>query len=328
MSRMVGSRKEEFERIKRHHEAFAANKWNMQGMEPEPRVCMILNRFSQNLIIIYASPACEHIFNIDPENIVGKPILLFVRADDLASFVEQMDMVKASTAIANIRFWFQSPRLQQEIPCEAIVFGAADGVMVVMRQCRPFIRKRFIGSRDHYRTSASAAAAANSYKSGSHRSSWTSASSASPSSVSSEASLLSMSPPLPRQDRQHVVAADDLNKSTNLPRSLPMSMISRIQILDLDQNSDDNNCKSKGAHNTRGNIRHLTGLKDNPLPVKHGLDLPERFGLKVYNVQDYVEEQDDDDITSEDIYDINDYGANSDPRSNTRRGCDMELNIS
>ncbi|KAG0311703.1 hypothetical protein BGZ99_009979, partial [Dissophora globulifera] len=104
MTPLVGTRKQEFERIKRHHEAFAANSWGTQIMEPELRVCMILNRFSRNLNVMYASSACERVFHIDSEEIVGKPILLFIRADDIASFVEQMDMVKSSAAITHMRF--------------------------------------------------------------------------------------------------------------------------------------------------------------------------------------------------------------------------------
>ncbi|KAG0293274.1 hypothetical protein BGZ98_002248 [Dissophora globulifera] len=335
MTRLVGTRKEEFERIKRHHEAFAANTWDMRGMEPELRVCMILNRFSRNLIIMYASSACERIFHINPEHIVGKPILLFIRADDLAAFVEQMDTVKTSAAITHMRFWFQSPRLPQEIPCEAVIFASADGIVAVMRRCRPFVRKRFIGSRDNYQaaTAAAAAAAANNNKNRSQSSSWTSASSASPSFASSAASVVSMSPSPPHQDRQHVVAEDDLNNATSPPRNAPMSRISRIQILDLDRNSNsdtsngnniNNTSKSSGTRNTRGKTRPLAIPRDDPLLVKDGQDLPEGFGIKVYDVQDYVEEQSDDDDSSDDI---DDYGADGGSESNTRQECDMDIDL-
>ncbi|KAG0325123.1 hypothetical protein BGZ99_001033 [Dissophora globulifera] len=325
MSRLVGSKKEEFERIKRHHEAFAANRWDTHAMELEPRVCMILNRFSRSLTIMYASSACERIFHIDPDHIVGKPILLFIRADDLASFVEQMDMIKATTAITYIRFWFQSPRLRQEIPCEAMLFGAADGIVAVMRRCRPFIRKRFIGSRDHdwnYRTPT---AAANINKNRDQGSSCTSASSALPSSVSSAASSFSMSPQLLHQDRQHFVPVDE-SKTTSPPRDLPMSMISRLQILDLDQNCNnniDNTSKISGPHNTRSKTQPLAVSMDDPLLVKDELDLPEGLGVKVYNIQDYVEEQDDDDSGN----DIDDYGADSGSRSDTRQALDMDMDV-
>ncbi|KAK3825267.1 MAG: hypothetical protein J3Q66DRAFT_436381 [Benniella sp.] len=152
MARSAGSKKEEFERMKRHHQAFAANTWDHQLMEPEARVCLILNRFTRSFIVIYASSACEKVFHMDPDDITGKPILLYIRADDLAPFVEQVNLIKSSTAIAQMRFWFQSPNWPQEIPCEAIIFGAADGIVAVVRRCKPFVRKHLIGSREQYET--------------------------------------------------------------------------------------------------------------------------------------------------------------------------------
>ncbi|KAF9349580.1 hypothetical protein BGX26_012134 [Mortierella sp. AD094] len=80
----------------------------------------------------------------------GKPILLFVRADELRSFVEQVDVSKSSGAIMHVRFWFQSPTLSHEIPCEAVLFGSSDGIVALMRKCKPFVRRHLIGSREHY----------------------------------------------------------------------------------------------------------------------------------------------------------------------------------
>ncbi|KAF9955990.1 hypothetical protein BGZ70_010061 [Mortierella alpina] len=153
MTRIVQSKQEEFARIRRHHTAFKAvprNGWNTQELEPEFRVCMILNRYSRALGVLYASPSCEQVLLIDSEAIVGKPFLLFIRADDLGSFVDQVQVAKSSTAITHMRFWFQSPNWVQEIPCEATLFSAADGLIVIMRRCRPFVRRRLIGGVDLY----------------------------------------------------------------------------------------------------------------------------------------------------------------------------------
>ncbi|KAF9572998.1 hypothetical protein EC968_009126 [Mortierella alpina] len=154
MTRIVQSKQEEVERIKRHHLAFRTlpqNDWNSQGLEPEFRVCMILNRYSRTLGVMYASPSCEQVLLIDAEAIVGKPFLLFIRADDLGAFVEQVQVAKSSSAITHMRFWFQSPNWIQEIPCEATLFSAADGLVVILRRCRPFVRRRLIGhSADLY----------------------------------------------------------------------------------------------------------------------------------------------------------------------------------
>ncbi|KAF9273132.1 hypothetical protein BGZ68_001772, partial [Mortierella alpina] len=76
------------------------------------------------------------------------PFLLFIRADDLGSFVEQVDVAKSTAAITHMRFWFQSPNWPQEIPCEATLLSTVDGLVVVMRRCRPFVRRRLIGYAD------------------------------------------------------------------------------------------------------------------------------------------------------------------------------------
>lgn len=144
MTSIVGSRHKEFERIKRHHKAFGANTWNASTLDPEPRACMILNRFSRNLGIMYASPSCQMIFKIDPDKATGKPLLVFLRADDLAGFVEQAELAKSSNVVTHMRFWFQSPNCREEIPCEAMMFGAADGLVAVLRRCRPFMRRQAI----------------------------------------------------------------------------------------------------------------------------------------------------------------------------------------
>ncbi|KAI8357477.1 hypothetical protein B0O80DRAFT_445038 [Mortierella sp. GBAus27b] len=53
----VGTKKEEFEGMKRHHQTSAAeHSRNQQAVEPEARVCLIMNRFTMNLTIIASGP--------------------------------------------------------------------------------------------------------------------------------------------------------------------------------------------------------------------------------------------------------------------------------
>ncbi|KAI8348994.1 hypothetical protein B0O80DRAFT_173666 [Mortierella sp. GBAus27b] len=150
INRRTGYKREEFDRMKRHHQAFTENSWNWQAMEPEARVCLIINRYTRDLTIMYASSACEKVFHVDPDGMTGKPVLLYIRSDDMGPFVEQVDVVKESTTVSLIRFWFQSPNWPQEIPCEGIIIGTTDGIVAVVRRCNPFVRKRFIGSREQF----------------------------------------------------------------------------------------------------------------------------------------------------------------------------------
>ncbi|KAF9204090.1 hypothetical protein BGZ49_005711 [Haplosporangium sp. Z 27] len=145
-------RKEEFNRVKDHHKSFQRSiKLSDSGaMETEPRVCMILNRFSRNLIVMYASQSCEVVFNVKPEEIEGKPILLFVRADEMGTFMEYMDMSKSSVAIIHTRFWFQSPGSRYSVPCDVVLLGGSDGILAIVKKCKPFLRRNLIENTDCY----------------------------------------------------------------------------------------------------------------------------------------------------------------------------------
>ncbi|KAK3825265.1 MAG: hypothetical protein J3Q66DRAFT_420192 [Benniella sp.] len=202
----------EFERLKRHHEVFA-NTWDHRLMELEARVCLILNRFARSLTVMYASSACEKVFHVHPDDITGKPILLFIRADDLASFVEQVDVIKRSASILQIRFWFQSPKWPREIPCEAVILGTDDGIVAIVRRCRPFVRKHFIESKEQYETHSrgSSQSSRSFHRNQPYSSSPCSEVSTSPSSYGSYGI-----------------------KSGTPPRDLPRTTLNQIRILELD----------------------------------------------------------------------------------------------
>ncbi|KAG0324410.1 hypothetical protein BGZ99_001878 [Dissophora globulifera] len=165
----------EFKRIKRHHKAFLKDTWNPSSLDPEPRACVLLNRFTRGLGIMYASPSCEMIFQFDPETVIGKPFLLFVRADDLGTFMEQVDIAKSTTAITHMRFHFQSPQCRQEIPCEIMLFGAADGMIAILRRSKPFTRRQLITapapSSDYFASVSSGNSSLNTHHSGSYNNS-------------------------------------------------------------------------------------------------------------------------------------------------------------
>ncbi|KAF9109802.1 hypothetical protein BGX27_007176 [Mortierella sp. AM989] len=135
----------EFDRIRRHHKAFSTNSWDPRALDTENRVFFILNRFTRGLIVMYASSACKSVLHLDPDDIEGKPILLFVRSDALGMFVEQVDLVKAQDTIVSMKFWFQSPNWPCEIPCESVFVASSDGILAVMRVCKPFVRHHFLG---------------------------------------------------------------------------------------------------------------------------------------------------------------------------------------
>ncbi|KAI8357473.1 hypothetical protein B0O80DRAFT_424510 [Mortierella sp. GBAus27b] len=215
MNRRSRPKKEEFERMKRHHQATAEHSRNQQQatIEPEARVCLIINRYSLGLTVMYASSACEKVLHVDPDEITGKPILLYIRSDDLAPFVEQVDLIKATTTVSQMRLWFQSPNCRQEIPCEAIVAGTPDGIVAVIRRCRPFVRKHLLGSREQFENRSQGSSVS---------SKWSLSSGSSPHSEPSSCS----SPPVPARGRYGP-------STPSPPRNLPWETLNRIRIVDI-----------------------------------------------------------------------------------------------
>ncbi|KAG0237536.1 hypothetical protein BGX31_003563 [Mortierella sp. GBA43] len=213
MNRRVRSKKEDFERMKRYHQAFTENTWDQQAIETEERVCLIINRFTRSLTIMYASSACEKVLHVDPDDITGKPILLYIRSDDLAPFVEQVDLVKETTTVSQMRFWFQSPNTRYAIPCEAVVAGTPDGIAAVTRKCKPFVRKHFIASREHYESGSQGSSASSRYTR---------------SYGSTPVSEPSTSPP--------TLAGGGSYRPNTLspPQNLPWETLNRIRIVDID----------------------------------------------------------------------------------------------
>src|SRR5690554_2944100 len=99
---------------------------------------------------MYASPSCEFVLHVDAQKAVGKPFLVFLRPDDMAPFIEQVDVARSSKTFSYMRFCFQSPKRSQEVSCDAMLFPASDGIVVLMRRCRPFIRRQLVGRmNDH-----------------------------------------------------------------------------------------------------------------------------------------------------------------------------------
>jgi hypothetical protein len=164
---------------------------------------------------MYASSACEKVLQVDPDEITGKPILLYIRSDDLAPFVEQVDLVKETTTVLQMRFWFQSPNARYPIPCEAVVAGTPDGIAAVIRRCKPFVRKHFIASREQYESGNQGSSVS---------SRWTRSSRSYGSTPGSEPST---SPP--------TLAGGGYRTNTPSPlRNVPWETLNRIRIVEID----------------------------------------------------------------------------------------------
>ncbi|KAL7754231.1 hypothetical protein RI367_000212 [Sorochytrium milnesiophthora] len=117
------------------------------------RACMILNRFTRDLTVMFASNNVRHVLGIEPEAMFGKSLLDFVRADSRRNIMAEVDIVKENESMCHIRFWSNvvtTTGERRERQCEMVVSCGSDGMVCIVREFVPAI----------YRPAADAAASA------------------------------------------------------------------------------------------------------------------------------------------------------------------------
>ncbi|KAK3950138.1 hypothetical protein QBC32DRAFT_218116, partial [Pseudoneurospora amorphoporcata] len=86
-------------------------KFTMPPAGREPRAALILNRFTRNLSIMFATNAVEAILGISPEEIKDKPFYECIQENCLQEAIQVLESAKANESIAYLRFWFRDPRI-------------------------------------------------------------------------------------------------------------------------------------------------------------------------------------------------------------------------
>ncbi|EAA32992.2 hypothetical protein GE21DRAFT_5858, partial [Neurospora crassa] len=86
-------------------------KFTMPPAGREPRAALILNRFTRNLSIMFATNAVESILGISPEEIKDKPFYECIQENCLQEAIQVLESAKANESIAYLRFWFRDPRI-------------------------------------------------------------------------------------------------------------------------------------------------------------------------------------------------------------------------
>ncbi|BFZ53814.1 hypothetical protein PYCC9005_000845 [Savitreella phatthalungensis] len=77
--------------------------------EPEPRACFILNRYTHNMTIMYASQAAQEVLGIDPHAVVGKSFWECVDRPALDGCIDAIDRAKQNDSVAYMRFGWRNP---------------------------------------------------------------------------------------------------------------------------------------------------------------------------------------------------------------------------
>lgn len=94
-------------------------KFKMPPMEREPRAALIVNRFTRNLTVMFATNAISTVVGLRPDQIKNKSFYRCIQESCLSDAIECLESAKANDSIAYLRFNFQDPRDDEEIAAEA-----------------------------------------------------------------------------------------------------------------------------------------------------------------------------------------------------------------
>ncbi|RPB24614.1 hypothetical protein L211DRAFT_878378 [Terfezia boudieri ATCC MYA-4762] len=82
-----------------------------QAGQHEPRACLILNRFTRTLTILYATNILMDILDFPPHQAVGMSFFEFISPGCLQDAVEALERAKENDSIAYLRFFARDPRI-------------------------------------------------------------------------------------------------------------------------------------------------------------------------------------------------------------------------
>ncbi|KAK4145899.1 single-minded 1-A [Dichotomopilus funicola] len=95
-------------------------KFKMPPMEREPRAALILNRFTRNLTIMYATDAVAQILGLRPDELLEKPFYECIQPNCLDEAERCLESAKANESIAYLRFWYKDPRIDPNAPANQL----------------------------------------------------------------------------------------------------------------------------------------------------------------------------------------------------------------
>ncbi|ORX95810.1 hypothetical protein K493DRAFT_351274 [Basidiobolus meristosporus CBS 931.73] len=99
----------------------------------EPRVCMVLNRFTRKLTIMYCSVPATFILGLNPVKCSGGSFLQYIFSYDADRVIGMFDHVKSTGCFGQENFRFMSPDFGV-INVSLTVTGSCDGLIAVLRR--------------------------------------------------------------------------------------------------------------------------------------------------------------------------------------------------
>ncbi|ORX95269.1 hypothetical protein K493DRAFT_337423 [Basidiobolus meristosporus CBS 931.73] len=99
----------------------------------EPRVCMVLNRFTRKLTIMYCSIPASFVLGMNSKKCTGTSFISYIHQEDLSATINELDRVKSTACIGQVDLRFLSPELGT-INVSVVVSASCDGLIAILRR--------------------------------------------------------------------------------------------------------------------------------------------------------------------------------------------------
>ncbi|CAO3630173.1 unnamed protein product [Cunninghamella blakesleeana] len=117
-----------------HHHGKVIWQKQMDLQENEPRFCLILNRYSEEMNVVFATHIATFLVNATIDNIIGKSIYDIVSERDQAMVESQLISAKSNNLVSRVRFeWVIDRDKDLYQPVDAVVTGTTDGLLMIVR---------------------------------------------------------------------------------------------------------------------------------------------------------------------------------------------------
>ncbi|CEP17545.1 hypothetical protein [Parasitella parasitica] len=100
----------------------------------ENRFCLILNRYSESLNIVYVSRLAAELVSLDTAAAIGTSLYQYVQQNYARSLEAQISLAKKHGMIVRLRFdWMMDREKGLSEPVEAIASSTGDGIVMALR---------------------------------------------------------------------------------------------------------------------------------------------------------------------------------------------------